>query len=199
MNEWAARIRRLLLLFTAVLVVAAATGCGPGQKSDPIDKICLSQSDKTAAMEAADDVLARMHFTIDKSDPEQGIMTTRPLSGAQLFEFWRKDNATPYANAEANLHTIRRSVDLSVYNEDGQTLVKCDVSVKRLSIPEMEIAGMSQAAQSFTASDATLQKLELNTDQAQGMAWIDLGPDPALEKRILDMIHQKVRSLEGIN
>ena len=173
-----------------------AAGCaGPPQHQTPGPLVLAA--DKARAMEVAEDVLRDMRFAVDKLDVDAGLIRTRPLSGAQFFEFWRQDNATPEAAAEANIHSLRRTVEMRFEPESDGVKVSCDVRVERLSIPEMRIGGMAQAASLYTASDASLQRLEMNAEQAENMAWIDLGPDPDLQGVLLARLHDKVAQLEG--
>jgi hypothetical protein len=160
----------------------------------------LCQDGVTTAdvIRATEDVLTRMHFAIEKLDIEQGIVRTRPLRGAQFFEFWRSDNASSYSSQEANLQSIRRSVELRVKPEDGGTsglCIECDVSVQRLSLPENEIASTSEAYGIHSRSTPTLQRVEVTPQQRRAMTWIDLGKDRDLAARILERVEQKLRQL----
>jgi hypothetical protein len=98
-------------LMTCALIF---TGCAKQQQYATIDQISTSNIDKAEAMQIAEDVLVKMHFNIEKADYESGIIRTRPLPGAQFFEFWRSDNVGAFNTAEANLHSIRRIVELHV-------------------------------------------------------------------------------------
>jgi len=180
-------------LLAACLVLA---GCAAPQAQRPAP-LTLADLGKAQAMDLAEQVLRDMHFAIDKLDVGAGLLRTRPLSGAQFFEFWRRDNATPRATAEASLHSLRRTVEMRFEPGSGGLRVACDVQVERLSIPEMEIGGMAQAASLYTASDASLQRLQLNAEQARNMAWIALGPDPELEQAILDRLQAKITQQGG--
>ncbi|MBN1816326.1 MAG: hypothetical protein JW828_03140 [Sedimentisphaerales bacterium] len=173
------------------------SGCAQVQQPMPSTPLGITTMQKARAMEVAQDVLRDLLFEVEKYDVDQGVIRTRPLSGAQFFELWRQDNVTSQATAEASLHSLRRTAELSFTVESGEVIVTCAVQVRRLSIPEMEIAGMTQAASLYTHSDASLQELRLNAEQARNMAWIDLGRDPALEKRILTRILAKVEQIEG--
>lgn len=179
----------------AGLVLVA--GCAAPVQRTESTPLILPGVDKARAIEVAEDVLRDMHFTVDKLDVEFGLIRTYPLSGAQFFEFWRQDNVTARAAAEANLHSLRRTVELRFEPGGEDVRVACDVQVERLSIPEMEIGGMAQAASLYTAGSASLQRLQLNAQQARNMAWIDLGPDPALERAILARLRDKMAQLEG--
>jgi hypothetical protein len=56
---------------------------------------------------------------------------------------------------------------------------------------------MSWLAGMFTDSGQAQQRLTLRPEQAEGMAWINLGRDGALEKKILASIEAKFSKLEG--
>jgi hypothetical protein len=183
-------------LITVVLLFGLA-GCGNENQIAESEPICLRTADKSRIMEIAEDVLMRMNFVIEKYNVETGFIKTKPLRGGQLFEFWRSDNTSAASAAEANLHSIRRTAQLNVSESGHQLCAKCDVEIQRLSLPEKEIVGMAQLAGMFTGSSRIRQRLGLNPEQEAGMAWIDLGPDAGLERKILTLIEKKFIKLEG--
>ena len=148
--------------------------------------------DKELAMSAAEDVLSEMLFVIEKHDPQAGVVRTRPLTAAQFFEFWRNDNVEPQTAAQANLQSLQRTVEINISEQNNSISVECQVRVRRLSIPEKEFASVSQAANMFTVGDASLQKLQINEEQQEKMAWIDIGSDHALENKILTLIQKRI-------
>jgi hypothetical protein len=172
-----------LLTFTPMLA-----GCLAQQPYNALEQVCIPQSDIAKVMQAAEDVLADMHFTIDKADTDIGFIRTGPLAGAQLFEFWRDDNVGAFNTAEANLHTIRRVAQLSFSQQGEQLCINCDVRTYRLSLPEHEVTSSAKAYQMFSRSTPSMQKLELNPEQQKNMAWIDLGRDEQLATKILKRI-----------
>jgi hypothetical protein len=192
MNERAPRAQRLALICLVLIVIAAVVGCAPKQKSDPIENICLTQTDKASAMEAAEDVLARMHFTIEKYDPAQGIVTTRPLSAAQFFEFWRSDVVGTRQAIEANIHSTRKIAKLAFVSGETDLCIDCTVSVYRLSLPGHDISSSSQAYAMFSKSTSVTQTLEPHEHQREGMSWSDAGQDSGLAEVILKQIEQKL-------
>jgi hypothetical protein len=154
-----------------------------------------------------------MQFSIEKLDAEQGLVRTRPLRGAQLFEFWRSDNVSAYDYAEAGLESMRRIVELRVTEEAGdrrpeaggayslqptasRLRIACTVAVQRLSLPASEVTGVSAAYGIYTRNTPTLQRVAVNQPARRGMAWIDLGPDPALAARILERIDKRLRQAD---
>lgn len=190
------RIRTVQYALLAAVLFAA--GCrSQGISRAPTRIVCEDDVTAVAVMQAAMEVLTGMHFPIEKLDAREGVVRTRPLRAAQFFEFWRSDNANPSGVAEANLHTIRRSVELRVTDDGGRLSVDCDVSVQRLSLPENKVASISQAYQMHTQSTPVLQRLEVSPQQQQGMAWMDLGKDPYLAAEILKRIAQRLKQPEG--
>lgn len=187
------------ILFCAWVALAFLTGCTASHRqAGEVDEDALLVSDVTVAdaMSAAEDVLTRMHFTVDKADPERGLMTTRPLSGAQFIEFWRSDNVGLARALEANVHTLRRSVELQFRPAASRLAVNCTVKVQRFSLPENEVVSVSRAYRMHSQSTSTIQRLELEPWQREGLAWIDLGDDPMLARRILRRIARKIQGQE---
>ncbi len=176
-----------LMTFTLMLA-----GCHTQHSYCVIEQVCVPQRSIADVMQAAEEVLADMRFTIDKADTDIGIIKTRPLPGAQLFEFWRDDNVGAFNTAEANIHTIRRVIQLHVSQDGEQLCVHCDVQTYRLSLPEHEVTSSAQAYQMFSRSTPSMQKLELYPEQKKGMAWICLGKDTRLTTEILNRIEKRI-------
>ena len=186
-----------LLLFISCAALLLLVGCAKQQQFKTVERICVPNLQKQQAMEIAEDVLGQMHFTIEKADAELGVIRTRPLPGAQFFEFWRSDNIGAFNTAEANLHSIRRIVELNISltplplargKKGGQLCIDCDVQVQRLSLPEHEVSSSSRAYKMFSKSTSSVQKLEFTPEQKKDMAWVDLGKDSRLATKILKQI-----------
>ncbi len=151
---------------------------------------------KAEAMQTAENVLGKMHFTIEKADADIGLIRTRPLPGAQFFEFWRSDNVGSFNAAEANLHSIRRTVEINIGQQNGQLCIDCNVNVQRLSLPQRQITSSSQAYGMFSQSCPSIQKLKLHPEQKREMAWIDSGKDVRLTTEILKRIEKQIAKLQ---
>jgi hypothetical protein len=191
----------MLRIVGTALMMAVLTlplGCaGQKQAYPPTEPLRLSGVSRAEILRAAEKTLGRMHFAVEKLDARQGIIRTQPLRGAQAFEFWRSDNVGLHNAAEANLHSIRRIVELRITEDQGQMSVDCQVQVQRLSLPENEVASVSQAFQMHSTSIGGVQTLKLGPKQRQAMAWIDLGQDNRLAARILAAITRTVRHSEA--
>jgi hypothetical protein len=195
---------RVALAGVLLSLGCASRTAAPG----PARILCPDDVTTAAAIHAAHDVLARMQFPIEKLDVEQGLIRTWPLRAGQFFEFWRSDNAGSFNATEANLQTIRRSVELRVKKqaadpkpEAGNVAglsIECDVSVQRLSLPGNEIASVSQAYRIHSRSEPTVQRLAVTPQQERAMAWVDLGKDPQLAAEIISRVAQRL-TLEPSN
>ena len=179
-------------LITCALMLA---GCAKEHQYGAVKPICVENINKLQAMEMVEDVLAKMHFTIEKADTKRGFIRTRPLSGAQFFEFWRSDNVGAGNWLESNLHSIRRVVELNMSEKDegppqsgNRLCINCDVQIYRLSLPERRLSSSARAYDMFSASSPALQRIDLNPEQKESMAWIDLGKDTQLAAEILKRI-----------
>ena len=153
---------------------------------------------KAYLMKVAEEVLAEMHFTIEKADVKNGLIRTRPLPGAQFFEFWRSDNVGIDNTLAANIHTIRRFVTIDIKTIDinqqnPQMHLVCEVHAQRLSLPERPVNSSSGVYGMFSQSSPLLQRLILNPKQAKQMTWIDLGRDSRLEAKITRRIETRIQ------
>jgi len=186
--------------FIIVCLAMLAAGCARHSSALPPGPLCVAGIEKTQAMQLAEKTLSRMHFDIRKSDPELGLITTRPLRGGQFFEFWRKDNAGTLNYAESNLHTLRRAVELKISPRQEQSGVgsECPTTVERLSLSERPVTSAARAYEMFSASRPTLQKIEFSepreydTTGPRHVAWVHMGPDEQLSKRILQRLKEEI-------
>lgn len=181
-----------LYAFVFTCCVLALAGCAQPKKEITTGQIRVQNLSTSEAIAIAEEVLGQMHFTIDKADIESGLMRTRPLSGAQFFEFWRSDNAGPDNSFAANIHTIRRTVELKMTRQDKELHIACSVRVQRLSLPERQVSSTARAYEMFSRSSSTMQRLTLNPEQQKNMAWIDLDKDALLAEEILRRIDAKI-------
>lgn len=142
-------------------------------------------------MDKTQQVLSKMHFKIGKADINSGYIRTVPLPGAQFFEFWRDDNVGIFNFAEANIHTIRRTAEFNITEQNGKICIDCRVKTQRLHLPEKQLTGSSKLPEIFSESSTTKQTLEIGRLQKEGMAWIDLGNDTRLASEILKRLKKE--------
>lgn len=183
------------LLVCSLLLLLA--GCAENKYATTTDRLCVPAVTKTGstsspqvnAMKTAENVLAEMHFAIEKLDVEAGFVRTYPLSGAQTFEFWRADSVGSFNRTEADLHCLRRTVELDIGEQAGQLCINCRATTQRLSAPAGQTAiGQNHAIMS--PRQRSLQKL--GSEQKSNISWLDLGRDNQLETEILKRIESRL-------
>jgi len=194
--------RNTYRIYWHALVVCAviSAGCAEPTSTPPKVKVLGSALyvepdqgiDKSDLMEFAEYVLAEMYFKIEKADVDSGLIRTRPLPGAQFFEFWRSENIGADNTFAANLHTIRKTVTLDISQKDEQLQIDCEVQTQRLSLPDRQISSSAKIYEMFSRSRPLLQRLILNPEQEKEMAWIDLGRDSRLEAEILKRVEARI-------
>jgi hypothetical protein len=165
-------------------------GCAENKYATTIDQLCSPASNKTAAMTTAEKVLAGMHFRIEKFDVDAGYIRTAPLSGAQSFEFWRSDSVGSFNQTEADLHSIRRAVEINISEQAGQLYINCMATTQRLSFPQNQTEAGQHAVTSREQKDT--KKLKLSREQKAILTWTDLGRDNQLETEILKRIEKQL-------
>ncbi|MEN6307342.1 MAG: hypothetical protein ABFD91_06255 [Anaerohalosphaeraceae bacterium] len=176
---------------TLISLLVLAVGCS-GQKKQLTQPACFDAVGTEKLMQVSEKTLLAMQFQIQKFDPENGIIRTHPLRAKQFFEFWRKDNASVYDSAEANLQSLQRTVELSFHAEQNRICVECVTAVQRLSLPEETIRSYNDAPALYTASNRNRQRLEVEPERLEQMQWIDLGRDEALEYKIINQIQKSL-------
>ena len=184
-----------LLPYVTCSLLCFFAGCGGATgRYETVEQVCAPGVGKQDVMQAADKVLGQMHFTIAKYDLESGYMRSRPLAAAQFFEFWSKDTAGAFNSAEANMHSIRRTVELDITRQGDRVCIGCDVKVERLSLSDYSVADgqVKYDKHSDTGTRVSTQSLELGQKRK---VWIDLGDDQKLATVILKRIEKQLVTL----
>jgi hypothetical protein len=171
------------------------TGCSGNKYIKTEDQFCAPATAKADAMAAAEHVLAKMHFTIEKLDAETGYIRTYPLHGAQTFEFWRTDNVGSFNRAEADLHSIRRTVELNITEQPEQLCINCKATTQRFSLPQDQTT-VDRSLTVLSSSQRALQNSKLSPQRKANITWTDLGRDSQLETEITKRIEKQLASLK---
>jgi hypothetical protein len=173
------------------ILTALLAGCGKPvmMQAQPV---CLEAIGREKLMQAVEKTLYSMHFELEKYDVDNGVIRTRPLRGEQFFELWRSDNAGRFNTAESNLQSIQRTVEMTFQPQPTGICMQCQVTTQRLSLPEEAIQSFTSAPALLTASTQSKQALDVDTERAEQLRWIDLGRDAALEQKIIQRIQKTI-------
>lgn len=185
--------RNLAMLAAATLVSALLAGCGGGmlqpRNGAPGENPRLVESEFDPLFTAIDRTLRDHRFTIFRNDPRLGEIQTYPLTGQQVWEFWRADAAGFYNQAESSVHTILRTVDARVYPvrdaQDnvvpGKFYLEMRVYTDRVSVPESEVTAANQLPGAYGGRYGLVDQLALESDKSTGRQAVFLGRDSELE------------------
>lgn len=191
------RVRLGLSVVLCTSIIICFAGCGKTVPGTTVNKVCLGGVDRGRLMEEAEKTLCRMNFDIDKADPDAGYIRTRPLCGAQFFQFWREDNAGKRSSFYSNLHSIRRTAELSLTEQNSTSCLACRVTVERLSLPEVNVTGPSQAGAIFVVGTGTKGRVSMQPEQIQNVEWLTVGNDPNLATVIIQQVEKQITKSGG--
>ncbi len=149
-------------------------------------------ADKPAFMDSMLTLLREHDLPPSFVDRGAGLLETEPTTGGQWFEIWRSDVHGGYQILESSLHTIRRSVavSLSPVSEDRAADAPVDhwlsveVRKERLAAPERQITSASGALGIYSESTPTIEGTR--GPGARSRHWVELGRDVQLESYLLD-------------
>lgn len=196
LDKWPTHSREQLteksvsFFLSSVLCLLSFAGCAQNKYATTIDRLCPTTANKAQVMSVAEQVLAEMHFDIEKYDVNAGYIRTTPLSGGQSLEFWRTDNVGAFNQTEADLQSLRRTVEINISEQIGQLCINCTATTQRLSLPQSQIATDQQTVMAYQQQNARYFKS--NRDQKLTQTWTDLGRDNQLETEILKRIEKQL-------
>lgn len=183
-------MKKRILIVCLLMTTAVLTGCESFKApTTPVEPACLERANNEDIVLTAEQILRDMHFSVEKLDVETGYLRTRPLSGAQMFQFWRKEVVGPYNAVEDNVQSVQRTVEIQIDAGQAGRCVACIVNKRRLYMPQQRLGGIDDLEGLFTGGDRALRELEVDPDRIR---WEDLGRDGELEKRILELIQKQL-------
>lgn len=186
------RIRQGLPL-RPLIALTFLLGCAQNPSPEfELSPIVCPATNRAQAFAAAQQALRLMYFTVDVADEQSGYIKTLPLSGAQAFEVWRSDSVGAFNATEANLHSLRRTAELQITEQDDEIEINCTVTTQRLNLPGRQVTSSAQAYRMHSDSARAIQKLKLTPEQERNMMWTDLGPDQRLAQRILERVGEQL-------
>jgi hypothetical protein len=133
-------------------------------------------------------VLRRRGLTPDRQDRREGVITTKPITCQQWFEFWRHDAMGPYQWAESSMHTIQRLAVIRIKRQPQPGRYRLDVRVNifRFSAPERQVTTPAGALLMYSEKLPT-EEGELR-HPSHDVNWVRLGRDPRMEGVLLGRI-----------
>ncbi len=135
-------------------------------------------------------------FFIDREEYRDGLLTTKPLISAQIFEPWRNDVGDLRGAVQSTIATVRRTIHFDIRKlPDGRYSVVPKVLIERHSLAERRITSVTEYLDVF-AVDRPLD--QPYTEEGVALVpdyWYAVGRDYALEKKL---VRQLENSLAGL-
>ncbi len=177
------------VIFIVGAVVALTVGCGT--YTTPIApelQLTEDQINFEAIWQATQNVLTDYYFQIDLRDRRAGLVSTYPMTGQYVIEFWRKDSVTLDNRTESLLQTIRRQASVRIFGDmeapQGYSAA-VEVESWRSNRPQKQLTSTSQGYSLFTIAGNIAV---MDTKVQLGNYDVSLGRDEALENRIASAI-----------
>lgn len=177
-----------LRAFSLLALFALASGCHkPAPPQGPTAEF-IQHDDVDPLWQAAQSVLRKHDFQIDRRDLAAGVIETLPTTSQHFSEFWRQDVADPYSFAQATMHTMQRKAIVRFIRAAGsQWSFEVEVDVYRLSTPEHQVTSASSALLAFSGGLPTATG-QVGVNASKQREWVPLGRDGELESRLLSQI-----------
>ncbi len=182
-----------MIFFSAAVffLVGLLGGCQVSPPPNGPTQIILGIPDREAFIDETLSLLRRRNFTPERVDRGAGVVVTRPSTGQQWFEIWRRDSIGGYQLLESSIHTVRRIVSVQLdplepEQPDDKFRVSVRVDKQRYSAPERQVTTASGALAIYSERLPTTEGLLAS--RTKGEHWVPLGRDVQLELYLLDMI-----------
>lgn len=137
----------------------------------------------------------RLGYRIDRQDYRLGVLTTLPMESPQIVEPWRRDQTDAGNALENTINDQRRTIRLTIKTvEDKPDFyeIAVQVLVERETNPLESISGPVFVEGSAFGRNAVSLRSDYAATVAQAIAWVKVGHDTALEKKILAELFKKI-------
>jgi hypothetical protein len=142
------------------------------------------------AFAACQKVMLARFFEVDRADARLGVITSKPVTGAQLFEPWRRDTSTTGDVARSSIATYRRTVRFDIARTPaGRFRVTPRVLVERQT---NVIRYQPSGAQTSLSVDQSALIARTQDGPAPLSYWYAVGRDYNLEATLADAVVSKM-------
>jgi hypothetical protein len=186
-------MKRVACIAVAVVAGLALAGCepagGPAAPTNSPDNPLLVDMEFEPLFLAAGRTLRDHRFTIFREDSQRGEIVTEPLTGQQMWEIWRSDAAGVYNQLESSLHTVLRTVEVSIWPAcdssgnriAGKNYLEVRACDYRQSEPERAFTAANQLPSTYRVGQGLVNSLDLEEQHANRPRQVFLRRDNLLE------------------
>jgi hypothetical protein len=195
------RVARRGGAFLGLVATALLVGCQAPRPVEAPTREVVAVADYESFVRESLTALRLQHFPPEYVDETRGLIVTAPATTGQWFEVWRNDARGPYQTLEANLHTMRRVVEVRLTpvgpqgaaaggvlpGEPGAYALAVEARRQRYSTPPRQARSTSMALNLYHERMPTTAGV---LGPAPDTVWIDLGRDAQLERFLLEQLVQ---------
>jgi len=149
----------------------------------------VQQTDRNAALDAAEAALIDLRYRIERRDPTEGVITTQPVEAQAGLDSVRSVSLSSRAKT-------RRVVEVRVQNDDGATKVYCKVLIQEQSTQAHRMFASDRSG-SDTPGDYTAINRDAATTTEQNTVWRTFRRDKSVERDILNAITERTGGEAG--
>lgn len=154
----------------------------------PGNPLFVAVNEEDVVWERTVDVV-HCYFDIGRENRLDGIIETRPKTGASLLEPWHKETVGFRNRLESTFQSIRRRGFIHLTRSEGGFLIGVEVYKELEDVPNSGMVGAGAAT--FQQNDPLQRDLSLVVGQSVTPGWIVTGRDPEAERRILESIQSE--------
>lgn len=124
-------------------------------------------------------------YSIDRQEYRDGVLTTKPLISAQLFEPWKRDVGDLRGEAQSTVSTVRRTIRFNLRQlPDGVYTIVPRVLIERHSLAERRITSVTEYLDVFAIDRPLDQQFTEEGIAIVPDYWYAIGRDYAMEDKL---------------
>jgi hypothetical protein len=132
-------------------------------------------------------------FAIDREEYRNGLLTTKPLVSAQIFEPWKRDVGDLHEVVQSTISTVRRTIHFDLRRlPDGSFSASPKVLIEHHSLAERRITSVTEYLTVFQADRPLDEEYTEEGVLIVSDYWFAIGRDYALERKLAGQLQTKM-------
>jgi hypothetical protein len=128
-------------------------------------------------------------FAVDRMEYRGGLLTTKPLISAQIFEPWKRDVGDLHGIVQSTIATVRRTIHFDLRRlPDGSYAAFPKVLIERHSLAERRITSVTEYLDVFAADRPLDQTMTEEGVPLVADYWYAVGRDYAMERKLSNQL-----------
>jgi hypothetical protein len=151
-------------------------------------------SNYDALWDNAQKVMHASGFDIDRTEYRNGLLTTKPMVSAQVFEPWRRDVGDFHGVVQSSISTVRRTIRFDVRRlSDGSFAATPKVLIERHALAERRITSVTEYLDVFATNRPLDQEYTEEGVLLVPDYWYAIGRDSAMEQKLAAQLQGRLQ------